>query len=257
MEENKLELIDKFREKLIKPACEDIRRILEITCSSSGSENHGPNFIALSAILIVIETISQFTNKIEKKDLNSFKKTAISKYEELDPNIKKFLLPRFMPEDSDGSRLAVTFIKNYFDDIFSRPVNGCNGCLADIVWKYRNPQIHGYYPFISEKLRGSVLWLYKEPRNRMGVKIEEVEKEFDSYKNSLYGVEGEYFKLCPHILFVYFKFAIERYLDDIKEKPESIGDNFMKNYKRLADQYYFRDETDQDVLENQGKSKCL
>ncbi len=229
--------IENFDKKLIRVFREDIKRILEVTCYSSGPKNHGSNFIAILAILVSIETLSQFTNEKSEEELRHFKESAKGKYKILDKETRKFLFPRSAPENSSGSHLSLSFIQQYFDPIFSEKIFK-EESLADIIWKYRNPQAHGYYPFISNELRGAVDWLFDPVNERKGVRIDKIKKEFHRYKKYLWQINNGWFRLCPQILFVYFEFAIDKYLEDLRtnEKSKNI---FIKNYKRLAKQYCF------------------
>lgn len=110
--------------------------------------------------------------------------------------------------------------------------------LADVIWKFRNAHTHSYYPFITDKIRGAVDWLYADPRNRIGVAIANVEANFNSYSNCLWGLSGEWLRLCPQILFVYFKKGINKYLDSVVADDE-VGNIFIKNCENLAEVYYF------------------
>lgn len=103
--------IAQFKEKVVNPLCEDIRRTLEVTCYSSGPNNDGSNFLGNMVVLTGIETVARFTNPKTKEELSKFKKEAQGRYDSLDSDSKSLLLPRYEPDDVSGSRLAITFMK--------------------------------------------------------------------------------------------------------------------------------------------------
>ena len=226
-------LILEFERKFVEPLTADMTRTLEVTCHKSGDVNHGSNFIGNAVVLIGIEAASQFTNPHTQEEEDSFRETAKVTYDSLggEHNTKY-----------DGSKLAKQFMKRYFDDWFNeRKEFGVP--LHELIWAFRNSHAHAFYPyyrrrFNSKEISGAVDWLYKDGVQRTGIAIAEVDANFDAYKSQLYKVEGEVFRMCPQVLFVFFKRALNRFIDQVRAHNETQA-QFFENYSRLSECYGF------------------
>jgi hypothetical protein len=89
--------------------------------------------------------------------------------------------------------------------------------------------MHAFYPyyqriFNTQEVSGGVAWLYRDSPKRIGITIEEVEKNFDDLKRKLYCIEESMFYICPQILFVFFKQAVGKFVVEI---------NAVTNIQRL------------------------
>jgi len=113
-----------------------------------------------------------------------------------------------------------------------------------IIWAFRNPHLHAFYPyyqrtFNTKKVTGAVDWLYLDPDKRIGITIKEVEDNFDARKHQLYRIEGDWVRICPQILFVFFKRALDKFIAEVLEVLD-VQKQFCQNYKRLAGVYRFK-----------------
>jgi len=101
--------------------------------------------------------------------------------------------------------------------------------------------MHGFYPydqkmFNAKKVSGAVGWLYKDPANGIGITIKEVEDDFDAWKQKLYKKEVDWFRfchsfgICPQVLFVYLKQAVEKLLAEVCSNAD-FWEGFYENYK--------------------------
>jgi hypothetical protein len=133
-------------------------------------------------------------------------------------------------------------MKNYFDARFTSE-KAFNTPLSELIWAFRNPHAHAFFPYLGKKLdkrevHGAVDWLYKDSEKMIGITIDEVERRFDEYKGNLYRIEGAFFRLCPQVLFVYFKLAVKTYMANLitDEKSRTI---FVMNFQRLSALYRF------------------
>jgi hypothetical protein len=229
-----------FKQKFVVPLTADITRTLEVTCHKPGEENHGSNFIGNTVVLIGIEATSQFTNPHSQEELNQFREEAKKQYECLESEPKRYLCPRH--SKTDGSQLAKQFMKNYFGALFSeQTILGVP--LRELVWAFRNPHAHSFYPhyqkrFNDKLISGAVDWLYKIPDQRIGISISEIEEDFESHKSNLYRIEGNCFRVCPQILFVFFKRALTEFMSRVRSENE-VQRKFLENYNRLYDVYGF------------------
>lgn len=233
-------LILEFERKFVKPLTADITRTLEVTCHKSGDGNHGSNFIGNAAVLIGIEAASQFTNPHTQDEVDSFREAAKEMYDSLADEHKPYLSARHTK--CDGSNLTKQFMKRYFDDWFNeRKEFGVP--LHELIWAFRNSHAHAFYPyyrrrFNGKEISGAVDWLYKDGVQRTGIAIAEVDTNFDAYKSKLYKVEGEIFRMCPQVLFVFFKRALNRFIDQVRAHNET-QTQFIGNYSRLSECYGF------------------
>lgn len=233
-----VKLISEFRRTVTEPLCQDIRRVLEVTCHFSGPDNQGSNFLGNLVVLIGIETVARFTNLKTPEEVSKFRLDAEEIYKALDRDKKEFLSYRHEPSMVSGSRLAIDFIKKYFDERFSRTeVNGLT--LADIVWKFRNAHSHTFYPFIAPDMRGAVKWFYRNPDPKIleGMTIAEIERNFDEAKDCLYNIHDGWFDLCPQILFVYFKRGILSYFDAV-ETDRTVQMTFQRNFESFLKSHF-------------------
>jgi len=232
--------ITDFREKLVNPLFADITRTLEVTCHKAGDENHGSNFVGNAAVLSGIETLAQFIDQHTEEERRVFTEQAKKHYKSIDDEKKKYVTPRYNP--SEGSELVKTFMKKYFcTSVFQKKEFGVP--LYDLIWAFRNPQVHAFYPyyqrtFNTKKVSGAVDWLYLDPGRRIGITIRGVEEDFDARKQQLYRVEGDCFRICPQILFVFFKQAVDKFIAAVRDVA-AVKETFCKNYKRLAESYDF------------------
>jgi len=232
--------ITDFHEKLVNPLFADITRTLEVTCHKAGDENHGSNFVGNAAVLSGIETLAQFVDPNAEEEQQAFRKQAKEHYESIDDEKKKYLMPRYSA--SEGSELAETFMKKYFcASVFQKRELGVP--LYELIWAFRNPHMHAFYPyyqrtFNTKKISGAVDWLYLDPGKRIGITIMEVEENFDARKQQLYSIEGDWFRICPQILFVFFKRAVDKFIAEVRDIAD-VQKPFCQNYKRLAESYDF------------------
>lgn len=234
-------VIADFNKKLIIPLFEDIRRTLEVTCHNSGNDNHGSNFIGNSIVLLGIETIAQFTDSSTEEDYKSFKKEANECYKSIEEEKQKYCIPKHSP--SNGSDLAKSFMKEYFNkNIFQKKEFGVP--LYEVVWAFRNEHMHSFYPYYKKtfnenSISGSVSWLYLDSNNRIGITIKELEDNFEQHKSKLYLIKDNNFCICPQILFVFFKQAVDEFIKKV-DNSDDIYKKFHQNYKRLAQYYNFK-----------------
>lgn len=232
--------ITDFREKLVNPLFADITRTLEVTCHKAGEENHGSNFVGNAAVLSGIETLSQFVDPNTEEELRAFREQAKEHYKSIDDDKKKYVTPRYSP--SKGSELAKTYMKKYFcASVFQTKEFGVP--LYDLIWAFRNPHMHAFYPYFqrtfnTKKITGAVDWLYLDPDKRIGITIKEVEDNFDARKQQLYRVEGDWVHICPQILFVFFKQAVDKFIAEVLDVAD-VQKRFCQNYKRLTEFYGF------------------
>ncbi len=233
-------VLNDFQGKFIVPLTADLARTLEVTCHKPGKENHGSNFIGNTVVLIGIEATSQFTNPYSQEELNRFREEAKRQYEHFGSEAKQYLIPRH--SKTDGSQLAIQFMNKYFDTWFSEKKE-FGVPLSELVWAFRNPHAHSFYPhyqkrFNDKMISGAVDWLYKDPDQRIGITISEIEGNFDAYKSKLYRIEGCYFRVCPQILFVFFKRALTEFINRVHSDSET-QTQFLENYNRLSSVYGF------------------
>jgi len=232
--------LDDFEQKFVAPLSADITRTLEVTCHESGEGNQGSNFVGNTVVLMGIEAASQFINPHSKEELSRFRKEADQQFKNLDSEQKKYLTPRY--SKTDGSRLAKQFMKEYFGAWFSaRKEFGVP--LDELVWAFRNPHAHSFYPHYQKRFKdklisGAVDWLYKNADQRVGIAIAEIECDFDSLKSKLYRIEGNCFRVCPQILFVFFKRALSEFMHRVRTDNET-QTQFLETYKRLSEAYDF------------------
>lgn len=233
-------VLDDFQRKFVFPLTADITRTLEVTCHNSGKENHGSNFIGNTVVLMGIEATSQFINPHSEEELKHFLKAAKQQYAKLESKKKKYLSQRYSPKD--GSQLAKQFMNEYFGAWFSgRKEFGV--CLNELIWAFRNPHAHAFYPYYQKtingkEISGAVDWFYKNRSRRFGITISEIESKFDSYMSRLYEVEGNCFRVCPQILFVFFKRAATEFVSRVRNNDQ-LQMQFLENYKRLSGLYRF------------------
>jgi len=179
--------ITDLREKLVNPLFADITRTLEVTCHKPGDDNHGSNFVGNAVVLSGIETLAQFLDPNTEEEQRTFREQAKEHYKGIDNVKKKYLTPRYSP--SDGSELAKTFMKKYFEaSVFEK--KEFEVPLYDVIWAFRNPHMHAFYPyyqkiFNTKKVSGGIVWLCQDSVNRIGITIEEVENNFDAHKQKL------------------------------------------------------------------------
>lgn len=235
--------LDDFNQKFIIPLFADITRTLEVTCQKSGEGNHGSNFIGNTVVLMGIEATSQFIDLHSEKEINDFQKEAKQQYKKLNSEQKKYLIKKHSL--ANGSTLAMKFMKKYFDpEIFNKKEFDIP--LVELIWAFRNSHAHAFYPhykknFNEKQISGAVDWFYKDFHKRIGITISEIENNFHTYKTHLYKAEENYFRICPQILFVFFKRAIEKYIVCIRKNTIQ-KDEFLKNYKKLSETYEFEIE---------------
>lgn len=233
-------LIREFEQKFVEPLTADITRTLEVTCHKSGEDNHGSNFIGNAVVLIGIEAAAQFTSPGTQNEENAFRAASKEQYSSLTSEQKTYLSSRHSKHD--GSQLAKQFMKNYFGEWFNE--RGEFGApLHELIWAFRNPHAHAFYPyyrrrFNGKEISGAVDWLYKDVDQRTGVTIAEVDAKFDELKANLYKVEGARFRICPQILFVFFKRALARFVEQVRAHHETQA-QFIENYSRLSGIYDF------------------
>jgi len=232
--------ITDFSEKLVNPLFADITRTLEVTCHKAGEENHGSNFVGNAAVLSGIETLSQFVDPNTEEEQRAFKEQAKEVYKSIDDEKKKYVTRRYSP--SEGSELAKFFMKKYFcASVFQKKEFGVP--LYDLIWAFRNPHMHAFYPYFqstfnNKKITGAVDWLYLDRDKRIGITIKEVEDNLDARKQQLYRVEVDWIRICPQILFVFFKQAVDKFTTEVLDVAD-IQERFFQNYKRLAGVYGF------------------
>ncbi len=232
--------LNDFQRKFIAPLTADITRTLEVTCHKPGSENHGSNFIGNTVVLIGIEATSQFTNPHGHEELIRFQEEAKKQYARLDNESKQHLSPRH--SRIDGSQLAKQFMKNYFEAWFSKRAE-FGVPLYELVWAFRNPHAHSFYPHYEKRFNdkivsGAVDWLYKKSDQRIGIAISEIERDFESHRSRLYTIEENCFRVCPQILFVFFKRALIEFTNRVQSENET-QTQFFQNYNRLSGVYNF------------------
>ena len=115
---------------------------------------------------------------------------------------------------------------------------------SSTIWAFRNPHAHAFYPYYQQtmssgkKVSGAVYWAYKDERCEVGVRIAEIDNNFDSCMSDLYKVEGDCFRICPQILFVFFKRAVIEFVNRVRNDSE-LQTRFLENYKRLSGRYQF------------------
>jgi hypothetical protein len=238
-------MLKEFDCKLVTPLLADLTRTLEVTCYKKGPDNHGSNFIGNAVVLSGIETLAQFNDQNTIEDHCDFEKQATKLYKCFPDNKIKFLSKKYAP--TAGSDLAQNFIKAYFcRQVFQKKEFGVP--IYKLVWDFRNPHMHAFYPFSQKKyntkmISGAVDWLYKDCQKHIGITIEEIEYDFDVHRRKLYKVEKEKEKtclrLCPQILFVYFKRGIKKFKACVRNDPD-VQRRFCENYKRLAPSYHFQ-----------------
>lgn len=233
-------VLNDFRLKFVDPLLADITRTLEVTCHSSGDENHGSNFIGNTVVLMGIEATSQFINPHSEEELETFRAEAKKQYRNLESGSKAYLSQRLYK--IDGSQLAKNFMKHYFDACFTeRREFGVP--LDELIWTFRNPHAHTFYPHYRKRINckeisGAVDWLYRDAHRRIGIRIAEIESQRDSWMSNLYKVERDCFRIRPQILFVFFKRAVTRFLSHVGNNSE-LQKQFLENYKRLSGVYDF------------------
>ena len=239
-----------FRNEVINPIINDLSKLFDITVGKCGPENSGAQFLGMLGILVGIETIAQFTNPCSDKEFELeakkyykklSKNTSINEAERM--NVKKYLTCRF--HSSEATDLPVNFIKAYFDPIFSnsKPIKK-EPCLAELIWKFRNTQVHSYRPYLSEdkKWRGRINWLYFEPKCKIGIGIAVLDQSMrHGQKEPVFNLtkkQGDYrwLEVTVQVLFVHFIWAIERYINQLSIDPP-LYKTFIQNYVRLKQQY--------------------
>ena len=230
-----------FNERLVVPLFADITRTLEVTCHKSGPENHGSNFVGNGAVLSGIETVAQFTDPTIESERESFVKEAKACHAGLVGNVKRLVSPRYSP--IDGSQLAQEFMKDYFGEPIAQG-KALGVPVRQLIWAFRNPHLHGFYPYYQKRfndklIAGAVDWMYLDANARVGITIEQLEKDFELHKQMLYTVSGDSIRICPQILFVYFKRAVAAYVTAI-QLGGHVQTRFLENYKRLASSYGFQ-----------------
>lgn len=232
-------LILKFQEKLVIPLTADITRTLEVTCHQSGENNHGSNFVGNAVVLMGIEAVAQFTCPHTSSDDSSFRKTAKEQFSKLSVEQKSYLSPKH--SKCEGSQLAKQFMRECFGSWFNeRKEFGVP--LNELVWAFRNPHAHAFYPYFRRmfnkaEVSGAVDWLYKDV-NKSGITIAEIEENFETLKDKLYRVDGSCFRMCPQILFVFFKQSLDRFVERIRTDKEC-QTRFLNSYYRLGGVYGF------------------
>lgn len=65
-----------------------------------------------------------------------------------------------------------------------------------------------------------------------------MEESFDTRKQQLYSIEGDWFRIRPQILFVFFKRAVDKFIAEVRDVAD-VQKSFWQNYKRLAELYDF------------------
>jgi hypothetical protein len=230
-----------FNERLVLPLFADITRTLEVTCHKPGPENHGSNFVGNGAVLSGIETIAQFTDPTSDGERQSFVSDAKVCYATLDSNVKKYVSPRYSP--IDGSQLAQSFMRDYFEEPVAQG-RAFDVPLRELIWAFRNPHLHAFYPYYQKRFKsrliaGAVDWMYLDFPKRVGITIEQLEKDFELHKQVLYTVEGDSIRICPQILFVYWKRAVAAFVAAIRRGGD-VQTRFLENYRRLASSYGFQ-----------------
>jgi hypothetical protein len=230
-----------FNERLVVPLFADITRTLEVTSHKSGPENHGSNFVGNGAVLSGIETIAQFTDPTSESERESFVKEAKACHAGLGGNVKKLVSPRYSP--TDGSQLAQEFMKDYFGEPIAQG-KALGVPVRQLIWAFRNPHLHAFYPYYQKRfndklIAGAVDWMYLDFPKRVGIAIEQLEKDFELHKHMLYTVEGDTIRICPQILFVYFKGAAAAFVTAIRRGGD-VQSRFLEDYRRLAPSYGFQ-----------------
>lgn len=229
--------IERIQKRILQPLYADITRTLEVTCYKRGPKNHGSNFVGNAVVLSGIETVAQFTDPDSEEKQREFVEKAKSLHKALTPEQKQYLSWR--DRRVPGSELARDFMKKYFDSVFSKKELGTR--VYELVWAFRNPHMHAFYPYYEKRFNnkticGGVMWLYGNRTKKTGIRIKTLETRFESKKQKLYRIEDEWFLLCPQILFVYFKRAVERFLEEVLAE-KSVQCLFLQNYSRLARRY--------------------
>jgi hypothetical protein len=227
-----------FYDRIIIPLFADITRTLEVTCHTEGADNHGSNFVGNGAVLSAIEAVAQFTDETTHAERQGFAEEAKNHHKGLNAETKKYLVPRHTPVD--GSQLAMRFMKDYFGPpIATEKAFGVH--ITELIWAFRNAHLHAFYPFYrktfgAKAICGGVGWLYLDPANRVGIRIQQLEADFDTHKEKLYKVEEDWFLICPQIVFVYFKRAVKA-LGSAIRNDEDTRRRFLDNWTRLAPSY--------------------
>jgi len=195
----------------------------------------------MTLCIIGIEATSQFINPHSEEELKRFRADAKKQYANLESGSKEYLSPRFSKTDSP--QLAKKFMKEYFGAWFSKR-REFGVPLDELIWAFRNPHAHAFYPHYKKtinctEISGAVDWLYKDAHRRVGIRIAEIESQVDSWSNlNLYKVEGKCFRICPQILFVFFKRAVTEFLSRVDNNGE-LQIQFLENYNRLSTVYGF------------------
>jgi hypothetical protein len=176
-----------FNERLGIPLFADITRTFEVTCHTSGPENHGSNFVGNGVVLSGIDTIAQFIDPTRESDSQSFVKEARDSYAALDRDVKKYVFARYGP--IDGSQLAQQFMRDYFGEPVSKG-RALNVPLRELIWAFRNPHLHAFYPYYQKRfngklIAGAVVWLYLDADKRIGMTIKQLEDDFELHKQML------------------------------------------------------------------------
>jgi len=248
MEETVKRALGEWRAKLRTPLFADITRTLEVTCYTSGKNNHGSNFIGNLVVLVAIETIAQFLVDYDKEAFDAEVKKA---QREIGALFKKplsnFFTPRQSPNGGSGSDFAVQFLRDYMGQVDQKYADAD---VAKRLWRFRNPHAHAFYPFVDDtsSLRGSVLWLYRKKRKRVGLRIGKLEKglkrgkfarKLEKHLAVIADRAGmSWFVSIPQILFVHLRQAVDLYEATVI-RDRSVGDIFVKNYTRLSRAYDF------------------
>jgi hypothetical protein len=230
-----------FDERLVVPLFADITRTLEVTCHKPGPDNHGSNFVGNGVVLSGIETVAQFTDPTTDADRPSFVTEARNCYASLDASVKQYVSPRYSP--IDGSLLAQEFMRDYFSDPIAQGKE-LGVPLRQLIWAFRNPHLHAFYPYYQKRfndklIAGAVDWMYLDSTARVGITISQLELDFEQHKHMLYTVEGDSIRICPQILFVYFKRAVAAFVVAIHRGGE-VQSRFLEKYRSFGCSYGFR-----------------
>jgi hypothetical protein len=131
-------------------------------------------------------------------------------------------------------------MKKYFDEPIATQTE-FGTPVRELVWAFRNPHLHAFYPYYQRntkngKIHGGVLWMYRDSEKRIGVRIHELESRFDANKHKVYEVNEDWFMVCPQVLFVFFKRAIERFVSDVF-RGGAVQSHFLENWSRLSPSY--------------------
>lgn len=240
----RLEKIETFKTKLVDVICHDISRVLDITAESIGPQNSGVNLTAMVVVLIAIETIAQFNTDIT--EIEKFVVRAKDRYSELESSDKELLINRYFPRNVYP---PIELMHEYFNAQFSEKILSIDGeekTLAEVIWKFRNAQAHGYFPFISKNhlVKGRVNWVFENVKNRKGIKTSEIENlvKEDPKQVPIYGISGEkevnWVSISVQVVFVHFKLGVEKFLEDLKVNDDKYA-IFEQNYEKNKELYYF------------------